>query len=282
MRARRCACRVAAGLTWTMRSPVRIAAALVEQGRFDEASAVLQRLGPLAARPAYYALDVQARLARTVEAADAAGAVWRAYGIDNPGLSSWRNARSLALFAAGDVAAAAETAREDLGIAERWGCARAHGRSLRTLGQITSSAVLLRQSVEILEGSPARLELAYSLAALGAFRRRAGQRRDARDPLHRALDLAEVCGAAPLVQQVRTELRTAGFRPRRDRLTGVDALTPSERRVAELAADGASNRDVAQHLFITTKTVEVHLTSAYRKLGVNRRVELAKALSSGS
>ena len=100
--------------------------------------------------------------------------------------------------------------------------------------------------------------------------------------MHRALDLAEVCGAAPLVQQVRTELRTAGFRPRRDRLTGVDALTPSERRVAELAADGASNRDVAQHLFITTKTVEVHLTSAYRKLGVNRRVELAKALSSGS
>jgi DNA-binding CsgD family transcriptional regulator len=134
--------------------------------------------------------------------------------------------------------------------------------------------------VDVLEGSGARLEHARSLADLGAALRRAGKRVDARDALTRALDAAEVCGAAPLVGQVTTELRTAGFRPRRHRLVGPGALTPSERRVAEIAAGGASNREIAQALFVTTKTVEVHLTSAYRKLGVNRRGELASHLVS--
>ena len=68
------------------------------------------------------------------------------------------------------------------------------------------------------------------------------------------------------------------MRPRREALSGVDSLTPSERRVADLAAAGRTNRDVAQELFVTPKTVEVHLSNAYRKLGIRSRRELAGAL----
>jgi DNA-binding CsgD family transcriptional regulator len=68
-------------------------------------------------------------------------------------------------------------------------------------------------------------------------------------------------------------------RPRREALSGVDSLTPSERRVADLAAAGRTNRDVAQALFVTPKTVEVHLSNAYRKLGIRSRRELAGALA---
>ena len=94
----------------------------------------------------------------------------------------------------------------------------------------------------------------------------------------RALDDAEFCGAVPLADRAAAELRVAGFRPRRNRLTGPAALTPSELRVAELAAGGSSNREIAQALFVTTKTVELHLSNAYRKLSVSGRRNLAAAL----
>ena len=94
-----------------------------------------------------------------------------------------------------------------------------------------------------------------------------------------ALDLAEICGAARLTEDIAVELRTAGFRPRRHRLGGPESLTISERRVADLAAAGNSNRAIAQALFVTTKTVELHLTNTYRKLGIARRSELADRLT---
>ena len=105
-----------------------------------------------------------------------------------------------------------------------------------------------------------------------------GGRRTPREPLRRALELAEACGAAGLVEHVRAELYATGARPRTTALAGVDALTASERRVAALAAEGQSNRDIAQALFVTPKTVEVHLSNAYRKLGIRSRRELAGAL----
>jgi DNA-binding CsgD family transcriptional regulator len=269
-----------------------LADALVAQGRLDEATAVLARVGIPAdsspARPSYYALDAYARLARltsdpdAVAAALAAGRAWAAYGFDNPAVGGWRAEAALALFAAGDAEGALRMARAELALAERWGAPRALGRALRVVGQLTGGAAgldLLRRSVDVLDGCPARLEEARSLAELGAALRRAGRRQESREPLARALDAADACGAAELARGVGTELRAAGFRPRRSRLVGVEALTPSEARVAELAAGGASNREIAQALFVTTKTVEVHLTSAYRKLGARRRTDLARLLS---
>jgi DNA-binding CsgD family transcriptional regulator len=128
-------------------------------------------------------------------------------------------------------------------------------------------------------GSPARLEHAKSLAALGAALRLDRQPTAARAPLRDAVELAERCGAAGLAEHARAELAAAGGRPRRWAVTGSAALTPSERRVADLAAAGLTNRRIAQRLGVTPKTVEVHLSSAYRKLGVTSRRQLAAALN---
>ncbi len=119
---------------------------------------------------------------------------------------------------------------------------------------------------------------AEALAGLGGHLRRTGRPGEARGPLRRALDLAERCGAAPLAEAARQELLATGARPRRTALTGPDALTSAERRVAELAAAGSSNRQIAQHLFITLPTVETHLRHAFRKLGITSRAGLAAQL----
>jgi DNA-binding CsgD family transcriptional regulator len=82
-------------------------------------------------------------------------------------------------------------------------------------------------------------------------------------------------GAAPLVRAARHELRALGLRPRRSAVTGPDSLTPTERRVAELAASGLTNRQTAEALFVTVKTVETHMVRVYQKLGISSRGELA-------
>jgi DNA-binding NarL/FixJ family response regulator len=96
--------------------------------------------------------------------------------------------------------------------------------------------------------------------------------------LRAALDLADRCGALVIAQRAREELLAAGGRPRRSRIGGVEALTASESRVARRAACGRTNREIAQELFVTVKAVEKHLASAYRKLGIQGRGELADML----
>jgi DNA-binding CsgD family transcriptional regulator len=115
---------------------------------------------------------------------------------------------------------------------------------------------------------------------LGAMLRRRGAMLAARERLTAGLDLAARCGARPLAERARQELLAAGARPRRATIVGTDALTAAERRVARLAADGLSNREIAQALFVTVKTVELHLTSSYRKLRVPGRPQLRAALGS--
>jgi DNA-binding NarL/FixJ family response regulator len=134
--------------------------------------------------------------------------------------------------------------------------------------------------VSALECSPAPLQLAAACVDLGAALRRAGRRSVARDQLQRGLDLAHRLGALGLAEQARAELVVAGGRPRRDALRGRDALTPSELRVAAWPAPGSPNRQFAQALFVTLRTVEFHLTNCYAKLGIGARAELASALGS--
>ena len=114
---------------------------------------------------------------------------------------------------------------------------------------------------------------------LGAALRRANRRSEAREQLRHAVELATICGAGSLTTRAERELLATGARPRRVALSGVDSLTPSERRVAELASAGPTNREIAQALFVTQRTVEVHLTSIYRKLAISSRSQLAAALS---
>jgi DNA-binding NarL/FixJ family response regulator len=132
--------------------------------------------------------------------------------------------------------------------------------------------------VVTLERSQARVELARARADLGTALRRAGERRDARTELERALDLAHHCGATEIAARAREELLALGAKPRRDAYTGPEALTSSELRVARLAAEGLTNREIAQALFITGKTASVHLSRAYRKLGISSRTALGDAL----
>jgi DNA-binding CsgD family transcriptional regulator len=136
----------------------------------------------------------------------------------------------------------------------------------------------LHDAVAILAPSPARLEHARALVDLGSALRRAGSRREAREPLREGLEVARRCGAAALVEAAHEELVTAGARPRRLQFSGVESLTASERRVAEMAASGQSNREIAQALFVTVRTVENHLSRTYRKLDIGSREELPEAL----
>jgi len=129
------------------------------------------------------------------------------------------------------------------------------------------------------ERSQSPIELARALSDYGAALQRAGRRVQARRELERALDLAHHCGARRVPNQARDELIAAAAKPRRDAITGRDALTAGEPRVARLAARGLTNREIAQTLFITTATEKTHLRNAYQKLGVTRRDQLDHALT---
>ncbi len=199
-------------------------------------------------------------------------------GATQPGVVPWRSGAARAAAALGDRERARALADEDLAEALRFGAPLSHGLALRTAGELAGGdrgIELLREAVEVLAGSEGRLEHAHALASLGATLLAAGHRVAAREPLREALDLAHRCGAAPVQQRVRDDLVAAGARPRRPSLSGVDALTPRERRIATMAAEGLSNREIAEALFITTKTVETHLRHAYAKLGVENRLLLA-------
>ena len=133
------------------------------------------------------------------------------------------------------------------------------------------------EAVDVLSGSPARLEHAKARTDLGAALRRANRRADAREQLRHAVELATICGATPLAARAESELLATGARPRRVALSGVESLTPSERRVAEMA-EGPTNREIAQALFVTQRTVE-STTSIYRKLAISSRSQLPTALA---
>jgi DNA-binding CsgD family transcriptional regulator len=199
----------------------------------------------------------------------------------HPRYLPWRSLKAQALDRLGRRDEAVQLAAEELEIARGWGSPGTVGRSLRVLGTIlrTGGIEQLEEACALLEQVPARLEQAKALAALGGALRRARKPTEAREPLRRALELADVCGAQPLVDAVRSEIYATGARPRTTALRGVLALTPSERRVADLAADGQTNRDIAQTLYVTPKTVEVHLSNTYRKLGIGSRRELSAALT---
>jgi DNA-binding NarL/FixJ family response regulator len=250
-------------------------------GRLDEAEAVAASAGKppeswihtLTFRQARGALRVaQHRPAEALDDLYAAGAGWQALSVTSPAVATWRTAAAAAHRALGQDDAADALAAEQLALARKGGSEITLGIALRAHGD-------LAEAVSVLEATPARYELALALAGHGASLRRCGQRTRAREPLLRALDLAERTGAAGLAAEVKRELLAAGARPRRAALTGPDALTAGERRVAALAAEGASNRQIAEHLFITQATVETHLRHAFRKLGITSRTGLPASLA---
>jgi DNA-binding CsgD family transcriptional regulator len=267
--------------------------ALIEQGAVDAAERVFADAGLAGERDvdwviAHIVLMARARLRlrqrRPAEALTdllSTGRAMAGAGYLNPAFAHWRAEAATAHLALGAVDAARELVAEELELARGFAAPRAVGIALRVAALVEGGAAgldLLHESVEVLDGSGAELEHARSLVELGSARRRLGQRGQALIPLRQGFDLATRCGARTLAQRARDELVAAGARPRRASLSGRDALTAAELRVARMAAAGEGNRAVAQALFITRRTVEVHLTNVYRKLGIAARAELAAAL----
>lgn len=188
----------------------------------------------------------------------------------------WRSAAARVHLAAGRRDTAHGLARRDLELARAFGAPRQLGHALRTCARVTGGTdgvALAHEGVEVLTSSSARLELAHAHGTLGALLLDTGNRTSGRDHLRTAMSLAVDCGAEGLVTALRLRTTAAGGRPPPVHRTGVQALTPSEKRVARLASSH-SNRQIAAELYITEKTVEGHLNRAFRKLNVSSRDEL--------
>jgi len=216
---------------------------------------------------------------RLLEMADAHAA--RHARVLNPAYNPWREYKVRALAKLGRREEARELAEENLRLARHWGAPGTVGAAVRAMARVSEpdeTLPYIEEAAAVLDGGTARLEQAKALTALGRALRAARRPTDAREPLRRAVELAEACGSERVRDIARAELAASGARPRRTALSGVAALTPSEERVARLAADGMTNREVAQQLFVTPKTVEVHLSNAYRKLEIRSRRQLSGAL----
>jgi DNA-binding CsgD family transcriptional regulator len=149
---------------------------------------------------------------------------------------------------------------------------RCRGLVAAARGSVDEAASLLEQAVSQHEAVGDPFGRARALLALGVVRRRARQKRAARDAIDAALAGFEQLGAATWAEKARQELASIGGRAREE------GLTAAERRVAALVADGRTNREVAAALFLGERTVASHLTHIYAKLGVRSRTELARRL----
>ncbi|HEX2046443.1 MAG TPA: AAA family ATPase [Acidimicrobiales bacterium] len=221
----------------------------------------------------------QGRLAEGLELFLRCGARLADQGADrNPSVIPWRSCAAVAAAHLGRREQAYRLAGEEVAAAQAFGAPRALGLALRAQALAEEGEAQierLEEAVSILGRSPARLDEARALGDLGAALRRAGRRSEAETHLRAALELAHSCGGIAVRDRAREELLRSGLRPRRFTSIGVESLTPSERRVADLAVAGLGNREIAQSLFVSLKTVEAHLSSVYRKLGVSARWQLS-------
>jgi DNA-binding CsgD family transcriptional regulator len=264
---------------------------LLDRGRPEEAAQAVADSGLGAAEGASLPLLLvrygHGRLRRLLGDVDAgladmrAAAVQLEAGAFPPQLWPWRSTHALALTSLGERRDACRLVDEELTLARAFGAPGPLGVALRVRGLVEPGGAdldLLREAVEVLADTGAELEYARALVDFGAALRRAGRRADGAEALREGLDLAHGCGAGALAARAREELVAAGARPRRDALRGRDALTASELRIARMAAEGRTNREIAQALFIGLRTVETHLTHTYRKLAIHSRDALPGAL----
>jgi DNA-binding CsgD family transcriptional regulator len=285
------------GNSWASR-PTSIgvlAASLMEEGRTMEAANVLKNVTPNSTARTYVdllPLEQRAHLkaldGRTSEALEDVLRVKEcaeALGVSNPAATSWRSVASSLLGRLGRSTEARALAYENLELSRAFGAPRSLGDALRTTAEVghrSGRIPLLEEAVDVLKPSGASLECAKATIDLGAALTREGRQSEGLRSLRRGADLAFHCRAQPLVDRATRELRAAGARPRRLALMGSAALTPAERRVAELAAEGLINARIAQTLFVSEKTVEGHLTRVYHKLGTQSRADLREILKPAS
>jgi DNA-binding CsgD family transcriptional regulator len=263
-----------------------LVAILIELSRHRDAETALTELGDAGDAPGVAVKSLRIALALAQGTPDdaldwAASADGEPAGLATPGVS-WRPWAAVAHHTAGDPDMALALAGDHLEHARTWGCPSVLGRALAARAIVDPGASRLHfieEAVAVLEGTEAKLELARATIGFGASLRRARRRRDAREQLTRGADLAHQCGAGTLSAWARSELIAVGARPRRTAFSGVASLTVSELRVARLAATGMTNREIAQELVVSTKTVSGQLTAVYRKLDVHDRAALAAVIA---
>ncbi|HUA06237.1 MAG TPA: AAA family ATPase [Solirubrobacteraceae bacterium] len=268
-----------------------LASGLHEQGVHDETEQIIR--AALAATPAdephgLLLLEVSARvwlehgeLGESLRAVAEAESLANALGVFNPALVAWQPTAAHCYKAVGQSRRAHALAQDALEVAESFGMPRAIALALRTKGEIEGppgDLAHLRAALEVIDSSDAELERAKVLLAYGDALHRAGRDEEARGPLREGIGLADRLGAMSISRHGLATLRAAGGRPRRIRMAGPEALTPAERQVVDLAAAGATNREIAQALVITRKTVEWHLKKAYDKLDIRSRGQLSEVM----
>jgi ATP/maltotriose-dependent transcriptional regulator MalT len=268
-----------------------LANCLIERRELSEAASVLDRVEDIPPPVDVPGVDAYVYLARArlhlglrdIEAARndlvAAEEALQVFGDANPSALPWRSLAGVIAHLGGEPTRGNVLIQEEIRLARRYEVPIALGVALRRRAMVErgqQALDTLRQAIAALEATDAKLELAHTHARLGRGLRRAGQRVEARHHLTISLDLAHRCGASGLEAEIRQELTAAGARPRRPALSGVESLTPTELRVAQLAAQGGSNRDIAEMIFVSRNTVAWHLRNVYRKLQIDSREHLTR------
>jgi DNA-binding NarL/FixJ family response regulator len=266
---------------------------LIERDELEAAEAELEKLGmaegPIPASPVFGLLTMtrghlrfeRGDFERGIEDFEAVSAGAEEGGMGAGPIASASPFAAIGLVALGRREQARELTEEMLVWAESWGAPSSISHVLRGVAATREGEAaieVLERAVAVVEDSPRRLERAHALVELGATLRRQGRRADARAPLREAFELARRCGAARIAKRANAELQATGETVRRYTPIGIESLTPSERRVADLAASGLTNRQIAQSLFVTVKTVEAHLSAAYAKLDIRSRRQLPAVL----
>ncbi|MGI8462285.1 MAG: helix-turn-helix transcriptional regulator [Solirubrobacterales bacterium] len=270
---------------------------MIARGELEKAAGIAEQVGNAEIPPGLILNQLLRRAMAELEVArghpekalvllDAISAWERQWGGATGAWCWWRLTAAEARRTCGDIDGARELAREELALARAFGAAPFLGASLRSAGALEAgpedSLAQLGEAVDVLDASEARLELASALVSLGAGLRRSGADRDAREPLQRAREIARSRGAHAIEREALDELVAAGGRPRAPAGTELDELTPAELRVGRLAREGKTNREIAQALFVTLKTVETHLSRIYRKLEISSRSQLPARLAEPS
>ncbi|MFD6276095.1 LuxR C-terminal-related transcriptional regulator [Streptomyces sp. NPDC060209] len=202
--------------------------------------------------------------------------------VESPVVTPWRSAAAECHLLLGETPEALTLAEEENRYAAVWDTPRVRGRALRVLGAATGGRrglELTAEAVGILRGTSLDVELIPALITHGLQLTAAGQPRSARPLLREAATAAERLGAVRLSGRAELALRASGARRSNASLTGRGSLTASERRIAALAAGGRTNAEISELLHLARRTVETHLTSTYRKLGIRRRGDLPAALN---
>ncbi len=265
---------------------------LVEQGQVDEAERQHAACNLSVELPEFtwgLLLESRGRLRlaqgrpeEAVEELREAGRRWESIGMRNPAAARWRADAALALARLDRNEEAQALADEQVELARGAKNTQALGIALRARGMVAGgdeAVELLGEAADALADSEARLEQAHAWVELGSAVRRSGDKSRAREPLNNGMSLARACGATPLAERAFEELQATGARPRKLLRGGVESLTPSERRVARMAADGLQNKEIAQTLFVTVRTVETHLRHVYQKLDIGSREQLTDAMA---